>query len=134
MKTPRAICVPAGLMLSSLAAQPGASPEDSPAHPPVVHPQANADERGRLLAVGRKLFVERCSRCHGERGEKPLSTGLPLSQRKLMPKQLARRVKAACRILQKSNAGRCSFTSRVSSTRSHGSEHRTEAQLCPELR
>ena len=93
MKTPRAICVAAGLMLASVAAQPGACPEDSPAHPAVVHPQADADEGGRLLAVGRKLFVARCSRCHGERGEKSLSTGLPLSQRKLMPEQLARSVK-----------------------------------------
>jgi mono/diheme cytochrome c family protein len=93
MKTPRAICVAAGLMLASVAAQPGACPEDSPAHSAVVHPQADADERGRLLAVGRKLFVARCSRCHGERGEKSLSTGLPLSQRKLMPEQLARSVK-----------------------------------------
>jgi mono/diheme cytochrome c family protein len=80
-------------MLASVAAQPGACPEDSPAHSAVVHPQADADERGRLLAVGRKLFVARCSRCHGERGEKSLSTGLPLSQRKLMPEQLARSVK-----------------------------------------
>jgi mono/diheme cytochrome c family protein len=93
MKTPRAICVAAGLMLASLAAQPAACPEDSPAHPAVVHPHADADERSGLLAVGRKLFVERCSPCHGERGEKPLSTGLPLSQRKLMPEQLARSVK-----------------------------------------
>ena len=92
MKTPRAICVATGLMLASVAAQPGASPEDSPSHPALVQPQADADERGRLPDVGRKLFVERCSRCHGERGEKSLSTGLPLSQRKLMPEQLARSV------------------------------------------
>ena len=93
MKTPRAICVATGLMLASVAAQPGTSPEDSPSHPALVHPQADADERGRLPDVGRKLFVERCSRCHGERGEKSLSTGLPLSQRKLMPEQLVRSVK-----------------------------------------
>jgi mono/diheme cytochrome c family protein len=80
------------MLASVLAAQPGACPEDSPAHPAVVHPQADADEGGRLLAVGRKLFVAQCSRCHGERGEKSLSTGLPLSQRKLMPEQLARSV------------------------------------------
>jgi len=93
MKTPQAIFVAAVLILGSEAAQPGASPEDSPSHPALVHPQADADERGRLPDVGRKLFVERCSRCHGERGEKSLSTGLPLSQRKLMPEQLARSVK-----------------------------------------
>ena len=29
------------------------------------------------------MFVERCSSCHNERGDKPLATGLPLSQRKL---------------------------------------------------
>lgn len=92
MKTPKAIFVAAGLILAPVAAVPGASPKDSPAHPGIAHPQADADEHGRLLVVGRKLFVARCSRCHGERGEKPLSTGLPLSQRKLTPDHLARSV------------------------------------------
>ena len=93
MKTPEGMFVAAVLILASVAVRPGASPEDSPAHPGVAHPQADADERGRSLALGRKLFVARCSRCHGERGEKPLSTGLPLSQRKLMPEHLAQSVK-----------------------------------------
>jgi len=93
MKTPRVIFVAAGLIFASVAAGPDASPKDSPAHLGAAHPQADADECGRLLVVGRKLFVARCSRCHGERGEKSLSTGLPLSQRKLMPEQLARSVK-----------------------------------------
>ena len=72
----------------------------SPARAPRIHQRnrrwfthrPTRNEGGRLLAVGRKLFVARCSRCHGERGEKSLSTGLPLSQRKLMPEQLARSV------------------------------------------
>ncbi len=42
---------------------------------------ASSDER--LLSIGKKLFVERCASCHNERGDKPLATGLPLSQRKL---------------------------------------------------
>jgi len=92
MKTPQAIFVAAVLILGSEAAQPGASPEDSPSHPALVHPQADADERGRLLTAGKKLFVQRCAQCHGERGDKPLPTGVPLSQRKLMPEQLARSV------------------------------------------
>ena len=92
MKTPRVIFVAAGLIFASVAAGPDASPKDSPAHLGAAHPQADADECGRLLVVGRKLFVARCSRCHGERGEKPLSTGLPLSQRKLTTEHLARSV------------------------------------------
>jgi mono/diheme cytochrome c family protein len=42
-----------------------------------------AAERDRLLGIGRKLFVERCASCHAEKGDKPLPTGLPLSERKL---------------------------------------------------
>src|SRR5437667_12732105 len=48
------------------------------------------EERERLLAIGMKLFVERCAKCHDERGDKPLKTGLPLSQRELSGEQLAR--------------------------------------------
>ena len=92
MKTSKAIFVATGLILASVAAGPGLSPKDSPAHSGAADPRAAADECGRLLVVGRKLFVARCSRCHGERGEKPLSTGLPLSQRKLTTEHLARSV------------------------------------------
>ncbi|HEV2687242.1 MAG TPA: cytochrome c [Bryobacteraceae bacterium] len=44
------------------------------------------------LETGRKIFVQRCSSCHAERGDKPLSTGLPLSDRTLTGEQLARAV------------------------------------------
>ena len=93
MKTPQAIFVAAVLILGSEAAQPGANPHGPPAPPRTVHPQVSTDQGDRLLTAGKKLFVQRCARCHGERGEKSLSTGLPLSQRKLMPEQLARSVK-----------------------------------------
>jgi hypothetical protein len=49
-----------------------------------------AEDRDRLLAAGKKLFMERCAKCHDERGDKPLKTGLPLSQRELSAEQLAR--------------------------------------------
>jgi mono/diheme cytochrome c family protein len=42
-----------------------------------------AAERDRVLGIGRKLFVERCASCHAEKGDKPLKSGLPLSERKL---------------------------------------------------
>jgi mono/diheme cytochrome c family protein len=48
------------------------------------------EDRDRLLAAGKKLFVERCAKCHDERGDKPLKAGLPLSQRELSGEQLAR--------------------------------------------
>ncbi len=92
MKTLQGVFVAVVLMLTSVAAQPYASPEDSPVRPGVAHPQSEADERSRVLTAGKKLFIQRCARCHGERGEKPLSTGLPLSQRKLTPENLARSV------------------------------------------
>ena len=46
----------------------------------------------KLMENGKALFVERCSSCHAERGDKPLSTGLPLSERSLTDAQLARAV------------------------------------------
>ena len=93
MKTPQAIFVAAVLILGSEAAQPGANPHGPPAPPRTVHPQVSTDQGDRLLTAGKKLFVQRCAQCHGERGDKPLPTGLPLSQRKLMLEQLARSVK-----------------------------------------
>jgi len=44
------------------------------------------------IETGRKVFVERCSSCHAERGDKPLSTGVPLSDRSLTDEQLDRAV------------------------------------------
>ena len=49
-------------------------------------------ERARLLEKGRELFVERCARCHNERGDKPLKTGLPLNERELSTEVIARAV------------------------------------------
>ena len=92
MKTPQAIFVAAVLILGSEAAQPGANLHGPPAPPRTVHPQVSTDQGDRLLTAGKKLFVQRCAQCHGERGDKPLPTGVPLSQRKLMPEQLARSV------------------------------------------
>jgi len=46
----------------------------------------------RLLAVGKKLFMERCAKCHDERGDKPLASGPPLNERDLQEEQIARAV------------------------------------------
>ena len=50
------------------------------------------EERERLLAVGKKLFMERCAKCHDERGDKPLASGPPLRERELSDDQIARAV------------------------------------------
>ena len=42
------------------------------------------------LSLGKKLFVERCGRCHDERGDKALAEGPPLAERKLSPDVIAR--------------------------------------------
>ncbi len=45
------------------------------------------------LALGKKIFVERCAKCHGEDGTKPVGDGLPLSERKLSDEDLAKMVR-----------------------------------------
>ena len=56
-------------------------------------PPLSAAERVRLLAKGKELFLDRCARCHGENGDKPLTTGVPLSDRRLTGDVIARAVK-----------------------------------------
>ena len=48
------------------------------------------EERERVLAIGKKLFLDRCSKCHDQRGDKPLKTGPPLSERKLSDAEIER--------------------------------------------
>ena len=57
-----------------------------------VETPPSTEERERLLAIGKKLFVERCSKCHDERGDEPLKSGPPLSERKLSEEEIARTV------------------------------------------
>jgi mono/diheme cytochrome c family protein len=45
--------------------------------------QNTTEDRERLLATGKRIFVERCAKCHDERGDKALSSGPPLSDRGL---------------------------------------------------
>ena len=47
----------------------------------------------QVLATGKKLFVERCGRCHDERGDKALASGPPLNERELTHGQIARAVR-----------------------------------------
>lgn len=56
-------------------------------------PPLSAAERARLLARGKELFLARCARCHGENGDKPLRTGVPLSERGLASDVVTRAVK-----------------------------------------
>lgn len=52
----------------------------------------STEDRERLLAIGKKLFLERCSKCHDERGDKALKGGPPLSERKLSDEEVLRTV------------------------------------------
>jgi mono/diheme cytochrome c family protein len=45
------------------------------------------------LARGKELVLARCARCHGENGDKPLRTGVPLSERGLASEVITRAVK-----------------------------------------
>jgi len=64
---------------------------------PAADQSVSEEERTRLLAKGKDLFVERCSRCHNERGDKPLETGAPLNERGLSAEVIARAVSGRLR-------------------------------------
>ena len=64
---------------------------------PATDQPLSAEERARLLAKGKELFVARCARCHGENGDKTLRTGVPLSERGLSSDVIARAVKGRLR-------------------------------------
>lgn len=49
-------------------------------------------EQDRMLALGKKIFVERCAKCHDERGDKALKSGPPLSERDLTDEEITRTV------------------------------------------
>lgn len=51
-----------------------------------------SEERAKLLETGNRIFVERCAKCHNERGDKPLPSGPPLNERKLTDDEIARTV------------------------------------------
>ncbi len=64
---------------------------------PATDQPLSAEERARLLAKGKELFVARCARCHGENGDKTLRTGVPLSERGLSSDVIARAAKGRLR-------------------------------------
>jgi mono/diheme cytochrome c family protein len=70
-------------------------------------------EHARLLATGKELFIARCARCHDERGDKPLKTGMPLNQRGLSSEQIARAVSG--RLREKTDEERRAVTLYISS-------------------
>ena len=53
---------------------------------------ADEQERERLMAKGKGIFVEKCAKCHNERGDKALSSGAPLSERGLGQEVIAKAV------------------------------------------
>lgn len=55
------------------------------------------EEQERLLANGKRIFVERCASCHDDRGGKPLKSGPPLNERGLSTDVIARAVSGRLR-------------------------------------
>jgi len=64
---------------------------------PTADQSLSEEERTRLLAKGKEIFLERCARCHNERGDKPLKTGVPLNERGLSADVIARAVSGRLR-------------------------------------
>lgn len=55
------------------------------------------DDKAAQLATGKKLFLEKCGKCHDERGDKPLASGPPLNERKLTREEITRAVNGRLR-------------------------------------
>src|SRR6266576_4945517 len=75
------LCLFASLLFASLRGHSQVSQSQGP---------SAGDERERVLALGKKIFVERCARCHDEYGDKPLRSGPPLSERNLSEQDIER--------------------------------------------
>jgi len=58
---------------------------------------APSDDKPAPLAIGKKLFMEKCGKCHDERGDKPLASGPPLNERKLTKEEIERAVSGRLR-------------------------------------
>ena len=64
---------------------------------PTSNQSQSKEERARLLAKGKEIFLERCASCHKEHGDKPLKTGAPLNERGLSTEAIARLVSGRLR-------------------------------------
>ena len=64
---------------------------------PAAEQLLSDEESVRPLAQGMEIFLERCARCHNERGDKPLKTGAPLNERGLSADVIARAVSGRLR-------------------------------------
>ena len=64
---------------------------------PAANQRLLLEDRDRLLAKGKELFLARCARCHDEHGNKPLKTGLTLNERGLSTDDIARAVNGRLR-------------------------------------
>ena len=58
---------------------------------------APSDDKAAPLAIGKKLFMEKCGKCHDERGDKPLASGPPLNERELAREEIERAVSGRLR-------------------------------------
>ncbi len=58
---------------------------------------APSDDKAAQLAIGKKLFLEKCGKCHDERGDKPLASGPPLNERELAREEIERAVSGRLR-------------------------------------
>ena len=76
-----------------------------------INHSAKGSARGCSLKA--EFFVERCARCHNERGEKPLKTGPPLNERGLSTEVIARAVSGRLRDGTEDDAERRRFTFRA---------------------
>jgi mono/diheme cytochrome c family protein len=79
--------------LGGLILDAGAQSGGAPAAAAPANGKAGENKSSATLALGKKIFVQRCAKCHGEDGTEPVGGGLALSERKLSDEQLAKSVR-----------------------------------------
>jgi mono/diheme cytochrome c family protein len=96
--------------------------------PPSPEPVSLSDDERResQVLLGKSLFVERCGKCHDERGDKPLPSGPPLNQRELTTEQIARAVRS--RFRDKTDAERAAVVAYIQSFLVKSSPERSESK------
>ena len=79
------------LFLQAHGQSSGTTPQ-SPSANPASSAKAGATQPNASLALGKKVFVERCANCHNADGSAELPDGLPLNKRPLSEEKLRKNV------------------------------------------
>ena len=93
MKFPALALAALNLLGAGAAFNLAGGPSGAAAKAPALPQQSSPATPNASLVLGKKVFVERCAKCHGVAGAEPLAGGPPLNERKLTDEQLTKNVR-----------------------------------------